>query len=158
MNKKNWSEFPEMPEEKESQWDARQLYVKTLHYWSVTANILKMRIEQREGNVDEIMENFKLYFSILRAMYRELRFFFNEDEQKKIDEKIERIKKMMVELLQQTQGNLIPKKRLLIPKNLEDDLEKLQNIINQKRFDMKLVVPISMPERDETGIAGWDDF
>lgn len=149
--------FPEMPDSTSSQWDARQLFTRKLQELEETANVIKIKIELREGTTNEVIGYFKIYFSLLRAYYRELRPFFNHKEQEKLDSIIDIIKNELIKFSSQSYGKILPMKNISIPRDLEYNLEELHNVLNQRRFEKKLVVPIYDPERDETGIKGWED-
>lgn len=151
----NWEKQPEMPEGN-AEWDARQTYVKTLQEINNSINSVKLRIELRDGSADEIVNSFRIYFSLIRVFYRELRPFFKEDEMKEMDSRIEKFKQNLVAFTSDIQNKLIPRNRIKIPNDLEDEMEKFHNDVNKKRFDMKLIVPIKTTDRDLTGISGWD--
>jgi hypothetical protein len=142
--------YPEYADEhSKSEWDARQIYARTLEELDNRANEIKMRIELHQYKREEIGEMFGAYLSVLRCMFRKLYPLFDKKGAAKIEKNID-------ELKAETDGNL--QKQLtednIYPQETEDGLEKLHNELNGRRFSRGLVVPMSAP-RDESGVDGW---
>ena len=155
---KKYLEQPKMPDGSLSDWDARQLYVRNLQEIDELTNSLKMRIELRDGTAEEMKEFFNVYFTLLRNYYRNIMPFFSKKETKDNDDKI---KNFLISFKnfnsQDTKGKL---SKLTIPHTLEKELEDFYNVLNQKRFESRLVIPVSKTERFDKGkdmIIGYDE-
>jgi len=138
-----------------SEWNAGFFYSKTLQELEEFANIIKMKIELREGTPQTIINWFELYFSLLRIVYRTLRPTFKDKIREDIDSEIKEIRKNM-RMFVSTNSGMVERKSLQIPIGLEDRMEVLQNRLSDQRFKFNLTTPLKTVDTDELGVAGWD--
>lgn len=133
----------------QTKWDARSFYTFGLQDIDNKANEIKVMIESREATVAEMPQLFKTYFAKLRSLFRELYFFFTEDEKKSIQDNIIRIRSVIDNLNETSmlsQG---------FPTDTEDEMERLHNMLNERRFQRGLIVPMGVAP-DSSGVAGWE--
>lgn len=153
----NENKYLDMPESR-SEWDARQLYVKRLQETNDALNQVKIKIELRDGGPVEIIDAFRLYFSLLRSFYRDTRFLFKTKEQKEIDKYINQVKDVLITFTNQRINRSGTNKKVSLPLQLEQNMENLHNRINQRRFTKQLVIPMKDTDRHDTPDKMLDGF
>lgn len=133
-------DYDEMPEQR-VEWDARQQYVRKLETLNSFADYIRMQIELKVGSTKEVVWYYKTYFSLVRRLYKNIRFHFDDDDRKKIESRFDEIEKKMSYI----RGDNL--RNIMIPMGIENEIEELQDEINQKRFEVGLIIPIKKPTR-----------
>lgn len=123
-----------------AEWDARQLYVRRLENINTMADGIKTQIELQDGRPSEISWYYQTYFSLIKQLYRNIRFHYDDADKETMDKRITEIEEDMI--LLKARGN-----KLTIPSGISHKLEQLHMDVNQKRFEVGLVIPIRKPER-----------
>jgi hypothetical protein len=134
--------------EKKSEWDAREFYTLQLHQYNAQALTYKFEIEQRRNLVKNINE----YFSVLRALYRELKPFIKDGRKKHpykgsgywFEREITQIKQI-IEYMNDLNRTVpdVDNSGVTLPDTLEERLEKIHEQLTKIRFDKKLIVPVT---------------
>lgn len=125
------------------------MYTRNLEEIDTLANEIKYLIDLHDCSDVEFALYIRIYFARLRSLFRKMSFFFEEEEVQFITQKIEDIRKYTDNLT----GSQI--KSIGVLATIEDDLEKIHNKLNEKRFKRGLILPMGIPQ-DETFIAGWE--
>ncbi len=96
-------------------------------------NIVKIDIELRKGNV---IENLRLYYSLIKTFYRGVKMFIKNSEQ--YDDKFVKLLGMINYMVKKNQAG---GRTLIIPSTLESELESIHNDLNKIRFEKGLLIP-----------------
>lgn len=141
-------DYEKTPEGK-AEWDARQMHVRRLENLNTIADSLKMQIELRQGKPSEVAWYYQSYFSVIKQLYRNIRYHYSDkkrdgkpSERESVDKTVRQITEMISMIRCKDNSGL-----LIIPKGLGDTLETFHMAVNQKRFEVGLVIPIKTPER-----------
>lgn len=139
-------DYEKVPGEGKAEWDVRQLYVRILENLNSVANGIRFQIEMQDGTPVELAQYYHAYFSTLKQFYRNIRIHYSDDDKAEMDKRVTGIEGKM-KLIRAFNGDGTRRGSLTTPTGINDFLGDLHNDLNQKRFDVGLVISVKTAER-----------